>query len=181
VRERLAAAEATDQAVWEQIHARLLQTVGENTFEIWLAPLELIAVGPEGSLLVDAPDATRSWVQARFGRLLERCATEAGRAIRFAEELERLALKPRPNVASPGVSGGERDGGGVGTDVTASGGRPLTSVSPASAGARSVDRSADESSSLASDRSDEWQASGSAEELPYQSSYTHVYTGRRVS
>jgi hypothetical protein len=178
VRERLAAAEAAEHADWEQIRARLRQTVGESTFEIWLAPLELIAVGPGGGLLVDAPDATRSWVQTRFGRLLGRCATEAGRAIRFAEELERLALEPQPNVASPGASRGERDGGGVRTDVTASGARP--SVSPASAGARLVDRSFDESSSLASDKSDDWQASGSADELPFQWTYTHVYTGRRV-
>ena len=116
VRERLAAAGGAEQAAWEQIRARLLQTVGESTFEIWLAPLELIAVDLAGSLVIDTPDATRSWVQTRFGRLLERCAAEAGRAVRFAEELERLALVPRPKVAPPGASRAEADGSQVGTD-----------------------------------------------------------------
>ena len=176
VRERLAAAGAAEQAAWEQIRARLLQAVGESTFEIWLAPLELIAVDLAGSLVIDTPDATRSWVQTRFGRLLERCAAEAGRAIRFAEELERLALEPRPNVAPPGASRGEADGSQVGTDVTASGTGRLTSVSPAGAGARSADRCAGGSSGLASDRSGEWQAGESTDPPSYKSSYTRVYT-----
>jgi chromosomal replication initiation ATPase DnaA len=176
VRERLAAPGAAEQAAWEQIRARLLQTVGESTFEIWLAPLELIAVDLAGSLVIDTPDATRSWVQTRFGRLLERCAVEARRAVRIAEELERLALEPRPNVAPPGASRGEADGGEVGTDVTASGaGRP-TSVSPAGAGARSADRCAGGSSGLASDQSGERQARESPDPPSYKSSYPRVYT-----
>ncbi len=176
VRERLAAAGAAEQAAWEQIRARLLQAVGESTFEIWLAPLELIAVDLAGSLVIDTPDATRSWVQTRFGRLLERCAAEAGRAIRLAEELERLALEPRPNVAPPGASRGEADGGEVGTDVTAPGTGRLTSVSPAGAGGRSADRCAGGSSGLASDRSGEGQAGQSSDPPSYKSSYARVYT-----
>jgi hypothetical protein len=176
VRERLAAAGAAEQAAWEQIRARLLQAVGESTFEIWLAPLELIAVDLAGSLVIDAPEATRSWVQTRFGRLLERCTAEAGRAIRFAEELERLALEPRPNVAPPGASRGEADGSQVGTDITASGTGRLTSVSPAGAGAGSAARCASGSSGLASDRSGEWQAGKSTGAPSYKSSYQRVYT-----
>ena len=176
VRERLAAAGAAEQAAWEQIRARLLQAVGESTFEIWLAPLELIAVDLADSLVIDTPDATRSWVQTRFGRLLERCAADAGRAIRFAEELERLALEPRPNVPPPGGSRGEADSGDVGTDVTASGTGRLTSVSSSGAGARSADRCAGRSSGSATDRSGEWQAGESTDPPPYQSSYTRVYT-----
>jgi len=178
VRERLAAAGAAEQSAWEQIRARVLQAVGESAFEIWLAPLELIAVDFAGSLVIDTPDATRSWVQTRFGRLLERCAADAGRAIRFAEELERLALEPRPNAAPPGASRGEADGGEVGADVTASGTRRLTSVSPAGAGARSADTCAGGSSGLASDRSGEWQAGESTDPPSYKSSYTRVYTER---
>ena len=176
VRERLAAAGAAEQAAWEQIRARLLQTVGESTFEIWLAPLELIAVDLAGSLVIDTPEATRSWAQTRFGRLLERCAADAGRAIRFAEELEHLALEPRPNVASPGASHGEGDGGKVDTDLTAPGTGRLTSVSPSGAGGRSADRYAGGSSGLASDRSGEWQTGESTDPPSYKSSYTCVYT-----
>ena len=176
VRERLAAAGAAEQAAWEQIRARLLQAVGESTFDIWLAPLELIAVDLAASLVIDTPAATRSWVQTRFGRLLERCAAEAGRAIRFAKELERLALEPRPNVAPPGASHGEADGSQVGTDVTASPAGRLTSVSPAGSGARSADRCAGGSSGSASDRSGERQAGESTDPPSYKSSYTRVYT-----
>ena len=178
VRERLAGAGAAEQAAWEQIRARLLQAVGESTFEIWLAPVELIAVDLAGSLVIDTPDATRSWVQTRFGRVLERCAADAGGAIRLAEELERLALEPRPNVAPPRASCREADGGGVGTDVTASGTGRLTSGSPPGAGARSGDRCASGSSGLASDRSGEWQAGESTDPPPYRSSYTRVYTAQ---
>ena len=176
MRERLAAAGAAEQAAWEQIRARLLQAVGESTFEIWLAPLELIAVDLAGSLVMDTPDATRSWVQTRFGRLLDRCAVEAGRAIRFAEELERLALEPRPNGAPPGASRGGADGGEVGTDVTAPGTGRLTSVSPAGAGGRSADRCAGGSSGLASDRSGEGRAGESLTRRPTSRAYTRVYT-----
>ena len=176
VRERLAAAGAAEQAAWEEIRAGLLQAVGESTFEIWLAPLELIAVDRDGSLVIDTPDATRSWVQTRFGRLLERCAVEAGGAIRLAEELERLALEPRPNVAPPGPSRGEADRSQVGTDVTGPGTGRLTSVSPAGAGGRSADRCAGGSSGLASDRSGEWQARESTDPPSDKSSYARVYT-----
>ncbi len=176
VRERLAAAGAVEQAAWEQIRARLLQAVGESTFEIWLAPLELIAVDLAGRLVIDTPDATRSWVRTRFGRVLERCAVEAGRAIRFVEELERLALEPRPTVAPPGASRGEADGSQVGTHVTARGTGRLTSVSSSGAGGRSADRGAGRSSGLASDRSGEWQAGESTDPPSYKSSYPRVYT-----
>ena len=176
VRERLAAPGAAEQAAWEEIRARLLQAVGESTFEIWLAPLDLIAVDLAGSLVIDTPDATRSWVQTRFGRLLERCAADAGGAIRFAEELEHLALEPRPNGAPPGASRGEADGGEVGTDVTAPGTGRLTSVSPAGAGGRSADRCTGGSSGLASDRSGEGQAGQSSDPPSYKSSYARVYT-----
>ena len=176
VRERLAAAGEAEQAAWDQIRAKLLQTVGESTFEIWLAPLELIAVDLAGSLVIDTPAATRSWVQTRFGRLLERCAAQADHRVRFAEELERLALEPRPNVAPPAASRGEADGSQVGTDVTAPGtGRP-TSVSPSGSGARSADRWTGGSSGLASDRSGEWQAGEPTHPPPHKSSYTRVYT-----
>jgi DnaA N-terminal domain len=178
VRERLAAAGAVEQVAWEQIRSRLLRAVGVSTFEIWLESLELIAVDLAGSLVIDTPEATRSWVQTRFGRLLERCAAEAGRAIRFAEELERLALEPRPNVAPPGASRGEADGSQVSTDVTARGTGRLTSVSSSGAGGRSADRCAGGSSGLASDRSGEWQAGESTDPPPYKSSCTRVYTER---
>jgi DnaA N-terminal domain len=181
VRERLTAAGPAERAAWEQIRARLLQTVGESTFEIWLAQLELIAVERNRSLVIDTPEATRGWVQTRFGRLLEHCAAAAGRAIRFAEELERLALESKPHVAPSGASRGAADDGELFTDVPASGPPRLASVAPTGAGARPAHRPAGGSSGLAGDRSGEWQARESADEPPYQWSYTQVYTQEEVS
>ena len=181
VRERLTAAGPAERAAWEQIRARLLQTVGESTFEIWLAQLELIAVERNRSLVIDTPEATRGWVQTRFGRLLEHCAADAGRAIRFAVELGRLALESRPHVAPSGASRGAADGGELCADVTASGPARLASVAPTGARARPADRPEGGSSGLAGGRSGEWQAGQSADEPSYQWSYTQVYTQEEVS
>ena len=60
-------------AAWTQIRAELRRALGESTYEIWIAPLEVKAF--EGSaLLLSAPPATRAWVAKRFGRILESCA-----------------------------------------------------------------------------------------------------------
>ena len=63
-------------AAWQAIRAELRRALGESTYEIWIAPLEVRAFeGP--LLLLVAPPATRSWVAKRFGRILE----SAGRAV----------------------------------------------------------------------------------------------------
>jgi len=59
--------------VWREIRAELRRALGESTYEIWIAPLEVKAF--EGTvLLLTAPPATREWVSKRFGRILEGCA-----------------------------------------------------------------------------------------------------------
>jgi chromosomal replication initiator protein len=58
---------------WRTIRSELRQLVGESTYEIWLAPLELKAWDGE-LLLLEAPAATRAWVSDRYGGVLERCA-----------------------------------------------------------------------------------------------------------
>jgi DnaA N-terminal domain len=181
VRERLKAVGTADRLVWDRIRALLLAMVGESTFEIWMAQLELIAVDRDDSLVIDTPGATRDWVRTRFGRLLERCAADAGHAIRFAVELERLALEPRPDVPPPGASHGEADGTERCTDVTASGPPRLASVAPTGAGARPADSPEGGSSGLACDRSGEWQPGQSADEPSYPWSYTQVHTQEEVS
>jgi chromosomal replication initiator protein len=60
-------------AAWHAIRAELRRALGDSTYEIWIAPLEVKAF--EGtSLLLAAPPEIRSWVAKRFGRILERCA-----------------------------------------------------------------------------------------------------------
>jgi chromosomal replication initiator protein len=58
---------------WPEIRAELRRVVGESTYDIWLAPLELKA-WDETMLLLQAPPDTQTWVAERFGKVLERCA-----------------------------------------------------------------------------------------------------------
>ncbi len=101
VRARLAAGSEADRVAWQQVRMVLLQTVGESTFEIWLEPLELIAVDGSGTLIVSAPDATVSWIRQRFGQLLNRAAQGVGRPLRIADEVERRAAETLVSMGSP--------------------------------------------------------------------------------
>jgi chromosomal replication initiator protein len=58
---------------WHTIRSELRRVVGESTYEIWLAPLELKAW--DGTILVlKAPVDLQPWVSTRFGRVLETSA-----------------------------------------------------------------------------------------------------------
>jgi chromosomal replication initiator protein len=71
-------------SAWREIRAELRRVVGESTYEIWLAPLEVKAMD-SALLLLQAPPATQAWVAKRFGRILETCAqTVVGTAIHVA-------------------------------------------------------------------------------------------------
>jgi chromosomal replication initiator protein len=60
-------------SAWREISAELRRVVGESTYEIWLAPLEVKAW--DGAvLLLQAPPSTQAWVAKRFGGVLESCA-----------------------------------------------------------------------------------------------------------
>jgi chromosomal replication initiator protein len=60
-------------SAWQAIRGELRRTLGDSTYEIWIAPLEVKAF--EGTqLILTAPPDIRSWVAKRFGRILERCA-----------------------------------------------------------------------------------------------------------
>ncbi len=58
---------------WREVCAELRRVVGESTYDIWLAPLELESFADD-NLILSAPPATQSWVVKRFGRILESCA-----------------------------------------------------------------------------------------------------------
>ncbi len=55
---------------WHEIQAQLRRTVGDSTYEIWLAPLEPQSLR-SNTLILKAPTATRAWVAKRFGRIVE--------------------------------------------------------------------------------------------------------------
>jgi chromosomal replication initiator protein len=100
-------------AAWRELRAELRRAVGDSTFEIWLAGLELRSV-QDDRVVLDAPPATYGWVTKRFGRVLEstakrvlgagvevelaaRGATRAGRtpARSDALDLDASSLNPR--------------------------------------------------------------------------------------
>jgi hypothetical protein len=142
VRERLRAAGKEDLAAWERVRLVLRETVGESMFEIWLAPLELIAVARGGTLVVSVPEEIAGWVGPRYGRLLDRAAEGAGRRLRIADEGERTAaaaLVPVTAASARPVLGRDVPSGG---DVSAQGcAQDGSADPPAGFGAFRADRS----------------------------------------
>jgi DnaA N-terminal domain len=101
IHEQLRAASDGDLADWERIRSELRALVGESTFEIWLAQLELAATDPGGRLVLAAPASTRSWVAHRFARAFDHASVAVDRSVRLADErelrlLDALATSPSP-------------------------------------------------------------------------------------
>jgi chromosomal replication initiator protein len=87
---------------WRAMCAELRRTVGESTYEIWLAPLEVKAWDGR-VLLLQAPPSTHDWVRKRFGHILEACArTVIGSAIQVAFATAAGAESPRPSTSDLG-------------------------------------------------------------------------------
>jgi DnaA N-terminal domain len=104
IRHQLRAASDGDLADWERIRSELRVLVGESTFEIWLAQLELAATDPGGRLVLAAPASTRSWVAHRFARAFDHAGVVVDRSVRLADERElqllaALATSPSPAAA----------------------------------------------------------------------------------
>ncbi len=61
--------------IWTAVQDVLRGTVDDSTFDVWLAPLQIIAI--EGTTLIaGAPPEIREWVSERFERPLAHAATE---------------------------------------------------------------------------------------------------------
>ena len=151
VRERLRAAGEADLAAWEHIRGVLREAVGDSTFEIWLAQLDLIAVDLEGTLVVAAPPETLGWIASRFGRVLDTVTQRAGRRLRLGGEVERRAAESLPRVRA--IAAGPADAQAGVSEVA------LSCVSASGRGDTSSRRSTDRSA--------------------YPSSYTTVYNPSR--
>ena len=105
VRRGLGLPGVADRDDWERIRSMLLNAVGESTFEIWLEPLELIAIDASGALVAAAPADTSSWVRGRFGPLLTHCSQQASRELRLANKAERIALGRGDGRPAPAAHG----------------------------------------------------------------------------
>lgn len=62
-----------DTEAWAGVIERATALVGEDAADIWLAPLQAIALGPDG-WLVSAPAGHGSWVRSRFISALQEAA-----------------------------------------------------------------------------------------------------------
>jgi chromosomal replication initiator protein len=91
-------------AAWREIRAELRRVVGESTYEIWLAPLEVRSL-QGGVLLLAAPVGTQSWVAHRFGRVLETCAQAVlGDGARVAFDADHAGSRARLRRQASGRS-----------------------------------------------------------------------------
>ena len=64
---------ASSEHTWKQISDELKSAVGPSLFDVWLAPLKLARL--DGNhLIIEAPAASRAWVNDRFGQVLKASA-----------------------------------------------------------------------------------------------------------
>jgi DnaA N-terminal domain len=105
VHRQLTPSSTAEREVWRNARGLMLNAVGESTFDIWLAPVELLAVDREGLLVLTGPKATLSWVQQRFGGLISDSCAQCGHRVRFASPRERAAIQHRPRAASSAAVG----------------------------------------------------------------------------
>ena len=86
---------------WRELRGELRRAVGESTYELWLASLELKSVR-DGTLTVDAPAATYDWVSKRFARILESSARMAfGPDIKLELACHGVDRPARTRTAAP--------------------------------------------------------------------------------
>jgi chromosomal replication initiator protein len=86
------------------MRGELRRAVNESTWHIWLERVEARSLD-ETTLVVEAPDDIRTWVQARFHRLLQACAERAiGPGVRV--EIRGPEAEPAPGrpPASPSAA-----------------------------------------------------------------------------
>jgi hypothetical protein len=92
VRRQLGPPTGRDSDDWQRTRDALRHIVGESTFEIWLAELELIAVHSNGCLLLTGRAATHGWVATRFSSAFDRAVGPLDRSIRLASDRELQLL-----------------------------------------------------------------------------------------
>jgi chromosomal replication initiator protein len=104
-RSRLALPEYVELGpAWGEIRAQLRHAVGNSTYDLWLAALEVD--GWDGKLLtLRGPTTTTAWLAARFGRAVQGCVqTVLGPGIRV--ELTTSVAKPGAQRAPRGSTVG---------------------------------------------------------------------------
>ncbi len=86
--------ESDPSSVWHHFRTEVRRAVSESTWHIWLAEISLRELRGT-TLLVEIPEDKRTWVETRFGRLLNACAeTVLGAGSRV--EVATQAAAPEP-------------------------------------------------------------------------------------
>jgi chromosomal replication initiator protein len=57
------------ESLWEGVRSRLRESLPPSTFELWLKPVEAVAVVAD-TLYVSAPDSIRTWTERRYTGML---------------------------------------------------------------------------------------------------------------
>jgi chromosomal replication initiator protein len=89
---------------WEQIRLALRNSVGDRTFELWLAPLRCVCLDGE-TLVLDGPPEVAAWARARYAAAVRSAAADVlahDVAVSFACE-QSPAPRP-PSVAQSALA-----------------------------------------------------------------------------
>jgi chromosomal replication initiator protein len=96
---------------WRRIQGELRHAVGDSTWHIWLEPLTARELDRE-TLVVEAPDSIRPWVNGRFSRVLDACAAAvlgAGAGVRLVApggEMSGEAPRAAARTSAPDIATG---------------------------------------------------------------------------
>jgi chromosomal replication initiator protein len=85
--------------IWSRLQAELALAVEESAYRIWLAPLRPRSLA-DGCLQLEAANGGRSWINDRFGRVLEACAAAVIAPGTTVELVDQRSVVPRESAAT---------------------------------------------------------------------------------
>ena len=92
--------------IWHRFRTEARRAVSESTWHIWLERVSFRELAGT-TLVLEAPDDVRTWVETRFGRLLTACAETVlgpGARVEIAgpeRRAARRAARPEAQRAAP--------------------------------------------------------------------------------
>ena len=98
-----AVSEPDPSSVWHRFRTEVRRAVSESTWHIWLERVSFRELAGT-TLVVEAPDDVRTWVETRFGRLL----TPARRRVLGPGARVAIVGDPRPSSAERAAARAER-------------------------------------------------------------------------
>lgn len=87
-------------ATWHRIRTELRDALGDQAFDVWLTPLQPVELR-DGVLVLEAPDALRSWIADRFDRVLQACVAAVLGPEATVDLVSASGSVPRPRPQHP--------------------------------------------------------------------------------